>query len=182
MKKMCAILVFLGLVILPSAQAAVTVQDGEMPGQWLAFGELTDDTQTLFFEVETIDLVGFSYQIFSNLTPGGDVPGALDTVLAIYETDGTFIAWADDVGDDLNPSLFTLLPSNTTYLLGFGIHGNYDSESHEFTDIVGLDEPYAFTLSFINAEPTPLATPVPGAFLILGSGLIGVAGLRRSRG
>jgi len=177
MFKFHAIFGLLLFLMVSNVQATVVIPTG-VENQWIANGQLNVDDQVAVFQVTTDDVLG--YQLFANITPIDDA----DTVLALYDMDNNFIAYNDDYGDSYNPTLFTLLPLNETYILKLGLFSAFDFGSYEFIEYDIVDFPidnYDFTLSFVNASPVVVHTPVPAAIWLLGSGIAGLIGFRRKR-
>jgi len=104
---------------------------------------------------------GGSY--FTSLDAGGTNPGSLGGIVATSSTTETTLAGAATQGIYYFANPASSTTSNHTATLAFDVTTNADG---------------TITLGTSNA---PAATPIPPAFFLMGSGLLGMFGLRRKK-
>jgi hypothetical protein len=103
-----------------------------------------------------------------------DIP--VDNVSMWYSSTSSFVLDAYDVNDNLIASTSGGPNYGTNSLITISTQGDDIKRlrMHDSGNYFTIDD---FTAEFLTGEPT--ITPIPAAILLLGSGLLGIAGIRR---
>ncbi|MEO6823294.1 MAG: DVUA0089 family protein [Nitrosospira sp.] len=142
------------------------------------------DTTTIFGNLsdnDGADVYAFMWGggIFSANTEGS----SFDTMLSIFDTSGSLLAFNDDAGDSTSSLLLELVAGS--YFMGITFYpNNYMGDMKYYSDL-GLDASYQITMNSVlppqQMEMPEANVPEPATLALMGIGFAGILLIRQKR-
>jgi PEP-CTERM motif len=180
-----SLLLMAALVVAAPTWASIYTEVGDAGITPLTAQYIPVDTTTLFGSLsdnDGADVYAFMWGggIFSADTEGT----GFDTMLSLFDTSGSLLAFNDDAGDSTSSLLLELLAGS--YFMGITFYpNNYMGDMRYYSDL-GFDVSYQITMNSVLPHqqmemPETANVPEPATLALLGIGFAGILLIRQKR-